>query len=204
LKYAAILVLLLAGAALAQDPMRLPFNPWQSSRVGDWELLVVDAKFEGKNAAAAKKMFAKLDSVTYRVRRVDATEVSIAFETSPELPSGEDRIATIFSRTEAPAFDRLLSLTGELTDVKATDEKRTIAGREFACTKFAYTTLTSKGVKCENAVWFSKDVKTFGLVEIVSVVPIGEDTKCTLTYRLAGFGAKDSVEFGKKPDDLKK
>ena len=136
-------LLLLAGAALAQEPVRLPFNPWQSSKAGDWELLVVDARFEGAKAAAAKNMFAKLDSVTYRVRRVDATEVSIAFETSPELPSGEDRIASVFSRTEAPVFDRLLSLTADVTEVKVTEEKRTIAGREFACAKIAYTTVTS-------------------------------------------------------------
>ena len=114
-----VFLLVVAGVALAQEKNKLPFNPWESAKAGDWEVLTTDYRFEGKEAAALSGAFRKLDYITYRVRRADATEISIAFETVPELIPEEERIATVFSRTEAPAFDRLLDIAGEIRDVKS-------------------------------------------------------------------------------------
>ena len=201
----ASLLLVVASLALAQDMgNKLPFNPWETAKEGDWETLTVETKFEGKTAALIKDRFTKLDSVTYSIRGIDAAEVKVAFDTIPDVMEGEERIATIFSRTETPRFDRLLDVKSDVSDVKYTEEKRRVGGRELACTKIAYTTTTSHGLRAENAVWFAKDVKTFGLVELTTTVPLDKDTRATIVYRLSGFGSKDKVEFGKKPDSQKK
>jgi hypothetical protein len=198
-------VALVASLAFAQDMgNKLPFNPWENAREGDWEMLAVETKFEGRQAAILKDRFTKLESVTYRIRGVDAAEVKVSFDTVPDVMEQEERIATIFSRTETPRFDRLLDVKSDVTDVKYSDEKRRIGGREFLCTKIAYTTTTTHGFKAQNAVWFAKDVKTFGLVELVTEIPLDEGTRATITYRVAGFGTKDKLEFGKMPPVPKK
>lgn len=196
----AVALLLVAAAAAAQDAHSLPFNPFDDARAGDWETLAVDTKLEGKGAPPRDRI-RLFDLVTYRVRAADANEVKVGFEAVPAIQD-QDRIATVYSRSVTPSFERVLDLKGTPKDVKATSEKRTIGGRDFACTKITYTLITSRGARTDNTAWFAKDVKAFGLVELVNVIPLAADGKCTVRYTLAGFGSKGTVDFGKRPEEL--
>jgi len=197
----ALLIASLASAS-GQASSKLPFNPWDKAQEGDWEALTVDTNFEGQAAEEAKSRLMQLKLVTFRVRGAGPREVKVGFETVPALGLEEAELATVYSRSETPAFDRLLDVKGDVRDVKMPDEKKTVLGRELACTKVTYTLVTSRGARTENTAWFSKDVKVFGLVGLENVIPFGPGAKITVRYELAGMGAKEKVELGKKPQEL--
>jgi len=189
--------LVLAAGARADDGTKLPWNPWENATAGDWETLTVDVKWDHPGPPPHI-----LDLVTYRLKGVDENEVKVAFELVPDLMP--DKVALIFSRTVVPTFEQLLNVKGSVSDVKVTADKLTIGGREFACTKVSCVALSNAqpGAKVENEYWFSRDVKGFGLVAMVTVVPMAKGGKTTLTYHVGGFGSKDKVEWGKKPEEL--
>jgi len=183
------IVLFMALVAFADDGTKLPWNPFEKAATGDWETLASEVTSQKKDDGKARVP----ERVTYEIRGADEKEVKLGLEKVPA--SGDERISVVYSRTETPSFEKLLSLAGKVENVKTSEEKKKVGDRELACTRVAFTTKAPASKHDVSiTLWLSKDVKGIGLVEEVV-----EGGGATVTYRLSGYGTKDKVEWGTKP-----
>jgi hypothetical protein len=152
---------------------KVPVNPYAHAKVGDWCTFVVRSK-EKKE---------KPDTETWRIEALDGTKVTVA-------TSGPKQV---YDTSRTPTLHELFRMNGELTDLEEKDEKRTVAGRAFACKLLAFT--------CKRGhvtLWMSEDVKAGALVGIR--IEKGADL---IELELAGYGDSSGTKWGKTEAELK-
>jgi general secretion pathway protein G len=197
------LALLLPVAALAQEKAespRLPLNPYAEAKPGAWEALVCRT-----TAADSTRTTAFL----YRVASVDGDKVTVERASIEPEPK---KMALEVSRTEAPTIVSFLGVAGaEAAELKTESEKKTVAGRAFACEKLSVTltlhTAGGDGKTSRIVAWFSKEVPGSGLVALTSESTIHRKDHPDESYRIetevAGFGASaDVADWGKLPREI--
>jgi hypothetical protein len=212
------------------DP--LPWNPFATAHEGDWAIyvasgknLVRDGPLKGRGSVLVKV----LGIAT--VARVTGDDVPI-FTRVPGVKTGEPVCAT-FSKKEAPALDGFVfgllhSLVSgserigvDLLEVQegkgkryrakdldfwvapAKDEKRTLAGREFACKKVAFEGNDTKGGRLSLTMWLSPEVKPLGVVALDGNLTVPEEPfDVEFSIGVAGFGTADATEWGKSAEEI--
>jgi hypothetical protein len=209
----------LPGAAtlprgLAQETaeeLRSPVAVFASAKKGDFETIV--ARFSSANAPdEGKKM-----TIVYRIADVASETVSLQVEPS-DLPKSHLPPPFSFDRAKGPDLVALLGGRNleNVTDLATTDEKKTVAGREFACKKVTFKTkkefdLTSRGAGSgvyshKWTVWLSAEVKGAGIVAVddegeVRGKGVAEDER-SLRFEVVGFGTDDKAEWGKLASEV--
>jgi hypothetical protein len=197
-----------APVATATTP--LPWNPFANAKVGDWESVVLKAEHRGRSQGAPMQFL-----MTVRIVKVEGDTVSVKTDAQiPGLPPQEPRLHD-FSRKTTPTIEELLSLRDEtISNLEVTEEKKTVGGKELACTKLSYSTVREHKIRNgqtmvmtkKSVLWLSKDVKGEGLVAMTieqTVTGLGPTPASTSSVaEVLGFGNEDTVEFGKKPGDI--
>src|SRR5436305_1615828 len=137
------------------DP-KLPWNPFETSLVGDWAawLKVTSGSFGDAKIA-----------VTTRVTGVQASLVAIDTKSRDLATKRGGENPKALSRKEPPTYEVLFDLRPDDVAKRHVDEeKKTVSGREFACTKVTLELKprsSGKTVTNETLVaWLAKDVKT--------------------------------------------
>jgi hypothetical protein len=188
---------------IAPDPVttppsvhEAPFNPYASVTPGDWVCMIARAKYDGDAGADA---LPAVSVWTWTVKD-DTTDqmASIQLKTNPAIKD-LDGSAKLCARAGVPKLegDYFGTQFGDQPASQGTteDDKHTLGDKEFACKK---VTLSSDKVKI--TAWFCPDVCVNGLVGLSQTAPLNAATE-TFELELVGFGKKDEVVWGKKPDE---
>ncbi len=180
---------------------RLPFPVLADAKAGDWEALRM-TRSDGQKVE--RGVF------TCRVEGLERDDGYVVVDV--RLDGASLRIGDFdFSRKKAPSVESLVNnfaparrAGGKVLRSKVVleDTKKTVGGKELACTRASFSDdfEDSRGVRhVSYAFFFSKDVRGPGIV----AAEIDEVTSKT-ELELAGFGRLDTVEWGSKPEDVKK
>jgi hypothetical protein len=180
---------------------KLPFNPWATAKVGDWSVYVTT--FKGEGAPNVKPILSQIvDKVEDDKATVTASDTGI--DGKPTKKATVHDMKSLSFADYAPSAKN----GPALKVVKIEDDKRTVDGKEFACTKVSAVVGThktaapsEKGPDLKLCFWFSKDVKGGGLVATETTIkrPNGE---VVMTMEVKGFGSKGRTEWGKSIADV--
>jgi hypothetical protein len=207
MKFAIPLALVLgvfAPLAYAEEP-RLPFNPFEKSKEGDWCIL----QGSRRSGDAAKKTY-----VTYwRVLKVEKDTVIVSKATQVgDSVVAEDRGVTFlgpieeskktFSSKEPATLESFFDLKdGTISDVKIEEEARDLGrGRKYACKKVSFV-WTQKDERTEVTASLAPDLKAGGVAffETRSKGTRAEH-EASLKIRAIASGTDDDSDFGPLPD----
>jgi hypothetical protein len=174
----------------AEQPTRLPWNPYAKATEGDWEVLVGGWMGAGGTLGDHQTFVARIaklagDTATVAIdnRHGDGGEHSDA--QTHTCPTKGDLLISALSELPAP-----------LKRVRiAEDEKLTVAGREFACTRVSFAVSQGED-RVQTTIWLSKEVKGSGIVARTTMISQGGEGG-TFREEIAGFGSRDKTEWGK-------
>jgi hypothetical protein len=176
----------------AEKP-KLPINPFDKVKDGDWSAYIYVSAKQGQPVTR--------ETLTYRLEKIEDEALTLTetknLGTATQSPARENPV----SRKDPPTLGDFLHLhwSVDILDVKVTDDKHTVAGKEFTCKKL---TFTSQSVDQTDRfeVWVSTDVKGW------SVVQMHVDGEGALNFKndihLVGFGCGDKVDWGKRADEV--
>jgi hypothetical protein len=185
-------LLVLVPAARA-DEAKLPWNPFASAKEGDWQVVSIKAD-------------ARVDVFLYRVTKVTDDKVVVA--------TGEHGELVRPRKGDVSLTDFLSKDLAKPEDFQVADEKKTVAGREFACQRLSWssseTKKTPKGNELTTVarwrVWISKESKCDGIVSATTELSVtakgGQELTSTTEIEVLGFGNGDKVEWGKKLEEV--
>src|SRR5579871_5298632 len=176
----------LAACALALAPLvafaqekteqktKLPWNPFATAKEGDWECFVAKTTSEKAPLMAA--------AVQWKVKDVAQGKATVAIDSragaGTKLKAGTEPDKTFTTGPDITLEDYLvLAQRRETpTDVKVEQERKTVHGNDFVCTKISYAAKLSipdkeKGkpdrvMNDKTTVWISKEVRSYGLVAL--------------------------------------
>ncbi len=182
------------SATAQSGPHEAPFNPYANVTPGDWVCMVVRAKYDGD---AGKDAYPSISVWTWTVG--DATtddSAAILLATNPAI-EGLNGTTKPADRKNTPKLENdFFPIFDKAVDATFEDDKKTLGDREFACRKVSLSSADTK-----LAAWFSSDVKVKGLVWVTQSSPVEKAVE-TLDLELVGFGTKETVVWGKKPEDV--
>ncbi len=212
------LALALLAAALPRglaqetaEELRSPIAVFANARKGDFETIV--ARFSSANDPEQGKKL----TIVYRIAEVSSETISLQVEPS-DVPKEKRPPPFSFDRAKGPDLVELLGGRNleNVTDLATTDEKRTVAGREFACKKVTFKSKKDLDLRAHGGgtavyshqwtVWLSTEAKGAG---IVAVDDAGEvrggglaDDERHFSLEVAGFGTDDKAEWGKLASEI--
>ncbi len=203
----------LAGALHAQDTPKdhaLAWNPYATAKAGDWAAYAMDDRGYASKHRDIQSV-AKVDGDTATVEEYPCTG----------KVGDTDHKTWTFSTKDAFTIEKIFSdkeNTVTVSDLATTEEKKTVGGREFACTKISCKASRDyaghKGkfhFEGTLTVWLSKDVKAPGIVAYTreDVRKRGKSTGGTPPHDMSrdvevvGFGNGDKTDWGTKAKALK-
>lgn len=192
-----------AGEATS-EACDLPINPFTNAKKGDWTALKVEVSMgEHHDKAVLHFEESKVTKETVHLdagarRQGDDKERTKAIEFDRTVtPSALDFLGVLVKGDK-----RSLSTNPTVTNVKVTDDKKTVGEKTFDCKKLSFT-LAENSEKLKVKMWFSTEVKGIGVVaaEVHGSVGVGE---LSLEMELGGYGDADTTIFGKTADELSK
>lgn len=178
-------------AARAADVARLPVRPFTDAREGDWSSYVVSVGSESRTLST--------QVVTFRI--VSIKENAVVSRADTRTYEGHEALGApaTFARDEAPSLEAYFRMpigTTTIGDVEVADEPRAALGRTFACKRVSFSAV-ARGRRASAVVWLSTEVRASSIVAAKVLMEGG-----SLEYELAGFGTKDAVALGRKPEDV--
>jgi len=192
-----LLLLLLTGAALAQDEAKtktkLPFEPYGKASVDDWAVYCTEVTGKQSDAGAAKTR-RYVENYTLG-QAEDGFWLGHGVTDSPKKdPFGKARLVPKTDVTLEKYLD--FSSYESVKDAKTEDAKLKVSGKEFACKKVSFKRTGGAGREEPYELWFAPEVKAGGLVKLVSTTH-GFHTEQVI----AGFGHAEKTEWGEKVKD---
>jgi len=197
-----------------KEAPRLPWNPYETAKKGDW--------VTGIEKLAMQGMGESLSVTTFTVQEVDGDKVTVA-RTTKAATKGKDGMSlndetdkAAFSTKEAPAVrhyvwadkDALLK-DGKFPHPNVSDEKKKLGDRELACSKveaaIEVKQPSSGDAKLELVLLISKDVPGGGLVS-ERIDAKDEKGKMLVhdVWEVGGWGSEGKTAWGKTPEELLK
>lgn len=158
----------------------LPHNPFTSSDAGDWQHVELTFATPDESATGtAQWSIVKLEGE--RAHRVFEME-------GEEFPHGS------FLRNVTPTLEDFTGIpVGVVSQVKYRRVNKTVAGRDFTCTKVSFLIGDKDEDWALEELWLAKDVKGSGLV----AWSVNINDEFSINFDVRGFGSKDKVEWGK-------
>ncbi|MBI3722992.1 hypothetical protein HY251_03415 [bacterium] len=195
---------LLSKPAKVDNDTKLPQNPFEKAKAGDWGAVRLRPKFNVNAKEIPDSTF-----FTWRVEKVDGDKVVISTTRSD---SRAEKSAT-FSKKDPPTLGAYLALSNLfddpwLSEMTTGDETRTFLEKEFALKRISYvTTRGSRGnesLSTKNTIWISPDLPGFGLVAYES-----KGDRLELEVEVIGWGTdgeagKAPVRVGKTAEEAEK
>jgi hypothetical protein len=197
---AALLLLPLARAGddspKTAETTNLPLNPYAGAKPGQWAVYsrTITSSKDGSSPGHVELQ---------KIEKADAADEDtvVRVATQDGRRPGRQKVGI----KDAPTFAAYLGIPEKshvvLENLKITDEKHSVGGREFACKK----------ISCDFAFAQLKASITFFLCPDVPLGLVSMDLKTTclgitLEYsdELAGFGTDDKTEWGQSAEDLAK
>lgn len=194
MRRAALLLVLLATTALADDPARLPFSPFKEAQKGDWAFYGVEMR---EGAERKGDPFVR-GSQTWDVQSVSSDSVTLTkahrFATRVLRPKEEK---PTFTLSELPALTDYLGLddpSASVEDLATTDDKKTVQGRAFECKKLTFK--VSNGTKKDDyTAWVSPALRGSGLVALEVIVHEAK-RDVRIDVELLAHGTGEKTELG--------
>jgi hypothetical protein len=153
---------------------------------------------------------------TVRVETDDESTVLVTTESRGLSTSNDSRPGAAAKRARAKtphlpglvhelvgAVERTLNIPKGYSDVKTTDEEKTVGDRKFACKKVTWHAEDVLGAR-NVTVWLCADLKPNAIVALATdwKGKRRPETR-TATAEVVGFGsAPDKADWGKKPGDF--
>lgn len=177
--------------AVEQGPPRLPFNPFASARVGDWQTLSIRVGHTGD-----PRPDMRLALRTYRVVAIDADAVTVEAETL--LPDGSraDPSRTRFERSRPPTVESFALERGPMEGYQTRSDWHDRLGRRFDCTLFRYRTRSGDRV-AKTALKVHPEVKGMGLVFLTVEVDRPGQPRSWIDWELVGYGTAGRTAWGR-------
>jgi hypothetical protein len=179
------------------DPLSwkpVPINPWTEARADDW------ATYRSSLTWGETER----TTLECRIKAADKERVTVV---TRDCGAGGRGDTVELSRGLAPLPVEILTCLHlsrddsgpHLKDFKTEAQKKTVNGREFACTRVHFQMQAT--LDFEWTLWFSTEVKGCGVVA-AEFKQTGETSGISGSVELAGFGSGDTAAWGKRVDEL--
>ena len=182
---------------IAGSNVQLPLNPYATARPRDWESILATWHIgSGSGTVVRTWSIASGDE--------DSVKVTHQLRTTKGIEATIDGVSSRKTSPSVNAFG-FTDLKAAIVDMKTADEKLTLDGREFACTKVSYAKLwtgTHGQTRETHTFWFSSAIKGAGIVAFSEKSERGGEVINTAEGHVVGFGNGDDVEWGKKGADV--
>lgn len=162
-----LLLLLLATTALAEEPVRFPFSPFEGAKEGDWARYSWELK-DGEDHHDGTWIWSvgRVTSESLSVKKCFQLNVLI---NPRDLHSETPRFAV----DERPALADIFNFSraSKVENLATTDEKRKVGDEDLDCKKLRFT-VTDAHSKDDYTVWLSPRVRGIGLVAFTQEIHI--------------------------------
>jgi hypothetical protein len=180
------------------DPLSwkpVPLNPWTEAKADDW------ATYRSSLTWGETER----TTLECRIKAADQERVTVV---TRDCGAGGRGDTVELSRALAPLPVEILTCLHlsrddsgpHLADFSTEAEKKTVGGREFACTRVHFKMQAT--LDFEWTLWFSAEVKGCGVVAAEFKEAGEARAGIAGTVELAGFGNGDTAAWGKRVDEL--